>query len=423
MTRRVAVIGAGAAGLCALRHLLARPKTFHAVCFEKNLTEGGTWIYTEETGTDKNGLPVQSSMYKNLRTNLPKEVMAFPGFPFKTSLPSFIRHEDVLNYLQEYSSHYDLQKFIKFGTYVQQVRPDCNGKKWHVSYSNVEQQDVTETETFDAVMVCNGHYEIPLYPKIPGADNFKGEIIHSHNYRHPEDFSGKNVVCLGAAASGQDIAIDVATCAKHVYLSHNKANLQTVLPTNVEQKPGIKHMYANSVVFKNDEEIEVDIVLLCTGYLYNFPFLSEEIGLKIDDERIWPLYKHLIHPHYTNLSFIGILKTICPFPLFDMQVQFTIAVIDASLKLPCEEEMRKDIEDEFKKRLSEGLPVRYAHTMGTKQWQYSNNLSEMAMLLPIPRVVEKLYDYVHEKRVKDIAHYKSGNYKLKDKESFTVLES
>lgn len=67
MTKRVAVIGAGAAGLCALRHLSARPKIFHAVCFEKNLSEGGTWIYTEETGTDKNGLPVQSSMYKNLR--------------------------------------------------------------------------------------------------------------------------------------------------------------------------------------------------------------------------------------------------------------------------------------------------------------------------------------------------------------------
>lgn len=65
------------------------------------------------------------------------------------------------------------------------------------------------------LILCR-HYEIPFYPKIPGADNFKGEIIHSHNYRHPEKFSGKNVVCLGAASSGQDIAIDVATCAKHV---------------------------------------------------------------------------------------------------------------------------------------------------------------------------------------------------------------
>ena len=38
-----------------------------------------------------------------------------------------------------------------------------------------------------------------MYPKILGQEEFTGEIIHSHNYRHPEDFSGKRVVCLGAA--------------------------------------------------------------------------------------------------------------------------------------------------------------------------------------------------------------------------------
>lgn len=67
MAIRVAVIGAGAAGLCAVRHLTARPNIFQTVCFDKNSIEGGTWIYTEETGSDKYGLPVQSSMYKNLR--------------------------------------------------------------------------------------------------------------------------------------------------------------------------------------------------------------------------------------------------------------------------------------------------------------------------------------------------------------------
>ena len=65
-------------------------------------------------------------------------------------------------------------------------------------------------------IIFDRHYETPLYPKIPGQDEFEGEVIHSHNYRHPEDFAGKRVVCLGAAASGQDIAIDVATCAQFV---------------------------------------------------------------------------------------------------------------------------------------------------------------------------------------------------------------
>lgn len=64
---KVAVIGAGGAGLCALRHLTSRQKQFRAVCFEQNSAVGGTWIYTEQKNVDSYGLPVHSSMYKNLR--------------------------------------------------------------------------------------------------------------------------------------------------------------------------------------------------------------------------------------------------------------------------------------------------------------------------------------------------------------------
>ena len=37
-------------------------------------------------------ISLSSGMYKNLRTNLPKEVMAFPDFPFKKSKQSFVTH-------------------------------------------------------------------------------------------------------------------------------------------------------------------------------------------------------------------------------------------------------------------------------------------------------------------------------------------
>jgi len=73
---RVAVIGAGAAGLVALRHLRNNPETFQTpVAFEKTYHLGGTWVYTEDIGTDSTtGLPVHSSMYRYLRVNIPKEV-------------------------------------------------------------------------------------------------------------------------------------------------------------------------------------------------------------------------------------------------------------------------------------------------------------------------------------------------------------
>lgn len=68
---RVGVIGAGAAGLVAARLVAAGADTFAPpVVFEQASEIGGTWVYTETTGRDKHGLPVHSSMYRNLRSVL-----------------------------------------------------------------------------------------------------------------------------------------------------------------------------------------------------------------------------------------------------------------------------------------------------------------------------------------------------------------
>ena len=63
----ICVIGAGAAGLCALRHLSVYPDLFKVRGFEQANLVGGTWVYDEKTGIDSNGLPIHSSMYRNLR--------------------------------------------------------------------------------------------------------------------------------------------------------------------------------------------------------------------------------------------------------------------------------------------------------------------------------------------------------------------
>lgn len=208
-----------------------------------------------------------------------------------------------------------------------------------------------------------------------------------------------------------------------MYLCHRNYKLETVLPKNVSQKPGIKYLTANQVVLENDEVVEVDVLLLCTGYRYDFPFLTEECKLHIEDERLTPLYKHLIHTDHPSLSFIGIPKTICPFPLFDIQIRFVLSALSGKMKLPTKEEMENDIEQDFKKRLNFGFPPRKAHHMGTLQWAYNDNLAEMCEEKPIPHVVQKLYDEVHRYRVLNIVTYKSLNYKLLDSETFTTVET
>lgn len=64
--KKVGIIGAGAAGLCSLRHILSL-NDVSVTLWEHSSNIGGTWVYTDETGCDKYGYPIQSSMYENLR--------------------------------------------------------------------------------------------------------------------------------------------------------------------------------------------------------------------------------------------------------------------------------------------------------------------------------------------------------------------
>jgi dimethylaniline monooxygenase (N-oxide forming) len=70
---RVCVIGAGAAGLCSIKR--AVECRCEVTAFEQSTEIGGTWVLREEIVSD-----VHSSMYKGLRTDIPKEVMGFQIF-------------------------------------------------------------------------------------------------------------------------------------------------------------------------------------------------------------------------------------------------------------------------------------------------------------------------------------------------------
>lgn len=64
---RVCVIGAGAAGLAAARHLTSELDVFEVRVFEQASRVGGIWVYSENTGIDERGITVHSSIYRNLR--------------------------------------------------------------------------------------------------------------------------------------------------------------------------------------------------------------------------------------------------------------------------------------------------------------------------------------------------------------------
>ena len=178
-------------------------------------------------------------------------------------------------------------------------------------------------QLYDGVMVCNGHYSVPARPAIPGLEQFGGRVEHSHDYRGPEQYTGQAVVVLGAAASGTDISMELATAATTVYLSSYNPPLASVLPPNVQQVmytqryTGEPHVLAGQVagvercpgpgrlLLTDGREVEAAALLLATGYQYTFPFLDPECGVAVRGRRVAPLYKHLVNITHPTMCFIG----------------------------------------------------------------------------------------------------------------------
>lgn len=422
---RVCVIGAGAAGLVAARHLTSQLNVFDVSVFEQASCIGGTWVYNENTGTDDRGLPIHSSIYRNLRTNLPKEVMAFPDFPFPQEWPSFMTHQQVLRYLEDYATKFELWKYIHFNSVVRSVRPLVTNTSpdpmWEVIVSDVDTKE-SKALHFEAVIVCNGHYFVPYEPVIPGLISFPGMVMHSHNYRHPEVFQGKRVVILGAAASGQDICLEVAKFADVVYLSH-KNILSSELPLNVEQHYPISSVSSDCIVqFDGGQQRKVDVILLCTGYCFSFPFLDDECGIHVTNNRITQLYKHIFNIKYPTLSFIGLGLRVCPFPQFSLQAQYVVAVLSGQKHLPSKEEMKADEEREFQKILCNGLQEKHAHLLGTRQWDYNNTVAQLAGVDKLGSHYESIYRHTHNRRTNNLMDYKNDELKLNANGKWTIVK-
>lgn len=114
--------------------------------------------------------------------------MEYPDHHYPEDTPAFPSQADVLNYLHSYANRFDLKRHIKFSHLVVQVVP-IDDEKWEVVVKNLPNNSY-ETNIFDAVFICNGHYSAPNIPELPGADRFRGRLIHSHDFRSAERFRG-----------------------------------------------------------------------------------------------------------------------------------------------------------------------------------------------------------------------------------------
>ncbi|KAF5271110.1 hypothetical protein FQA39_LY08248 [Lamprigera yunnana] len=384
---KIAIVGAGVAGILSLKYALESGYECH--CFEQTKTFGGTWVYTDETGNDEYGFPIYNTMYKDLKTNIPKEIMVFKDFAYRPNvLESSITSEQVLQYLTDYVDTFALRKYINCFQSVVKVHPEINNK-WIVTSMNIK----TKTEisnVYDFVFICNGHFCFPRVPAILKQDIYEGLQLHSKDYRTPKLYIDKRVLIIGGGFSGIDISNHIKHVTKKLFISHWSSVVVNI--DNVTIKPSVAQFYKNGVIFADGTKEDFDIVMYCTGYEYKFPFLSKECGISVQDNWVHPLYKHVINIDHPTMFFIGIPFIASAFLVCDLQAQFAVAVIDEKFKVPSKSEMMKELNDYVAELKKKDVPLRHAHKLGFGQSHYLNDLAKAISLKNYPSVLCNIYD-------------------------------
>lgn len=411
---QVAVIGAGAAGLVTARELLR--EGLSPVVFEQAERPGGTWIYDPRTEG------VHGALYASLRTNLPRDLMAFDDLAFDDLSGGdprrFPGHAEVLRYLDRFTEVFSLRPRLRPGRRVTSLVPEGRDGPWHaadplpptgwrVGWRDPEGE---HQQSFHAVAVCNGHYHVPRIPSLPGQESFRGRVLHSHGYREPTPFTGQTVALLGAKSSGTDLSLELSTVARRVILCGRELPRADGLgPTGrLCHRPAIERLEPHALCLADGSREEgVDALILCTGYRYVFDFLDPAAGLlDPDDRRPFPLWLDLVCAHADTLAFVGLPFQVVPFPLMLRQARLWARMMAGVVERPDRAARLRMVHERDALLAAQGVPVRHRLRYGPEQWPYLAHLARLAGDPAPPAWREHLNRIVAEARREDRAGYR-----------------
>lgn len=247
-----------------------------------------------------------------------------------------------------------------------------------------------------------------------GSASFPGEISHSHTYRTPDRFVRKKVVVLGSGPSGTDIALELHRFGVDVTLSHfdgkGKPNYGGLVP---QAAPVVELREDSSVVLKDGSVISnVDELLLCTGYAYSMPFLSENSGISTSKDRraIYGLFMQCVTMKHPTLSLLGMPFKVIPFPMFEDQAKFVGAILSGRVPFAVSPKSIAVLHRKEMEQNDTDVPEKYKHSLDDKQWEYRRRLADWSGGQAPAESIREMYNDASAARENDPLNYRSREY-------------
>jgi putative flavoprotein involved in K+ transport len=176
----VVVVGGGPAGLSVAGALARLGRT--AVVLERDDRIGARW----------------EGRYDGLHLHTVRRCSGLAHFQIPRPNGRYVSKDGYARYLREYAARFALD--VRTGTQVDAVRPCCGS--WEI------ESHETGWRT-PVVVLATGRHDEPVGDDLPGADHYRGRLLHSADYRSPGEFSGRSVLVVGLGNSGAEIAAEL----------------------------------------------------------------------------------------------------------------------------------------------------------------------------------------------------------------------
>ena len=198
----VVVVGAGLSGIC-LGHDLLAAGIDDFVILEAADGVGGTWRH---------------NTYPGAACDVPSHLYCFSFAPNPDWSRVYSPQAEILGYVEQCVQDFGLASHLQFGATVLAHRFDDQTGRW-----STDLQDGRTIESKFVVRASGGLHK-PLWPTIPGLEDFTGTLMHSARWQPEMDLAGKTVAIIGSAASAIQITPKVAAAAAAMTLYQRTPN-------------------------------------------------------------------------------------------------------------------------------------------------------------------------------------------------------
>ncbi len=136
-----------------------------------------------------------------------------PFMPFPPTWPVFIPKDMLANWFEAYVEALELNYWP--GTELAGGHYDEGERCWHLRLRREGGERVLRPRH---LIFATGVSSIPILPKLPGLEAFRGTVMHSGAYTDGSAWKGRKALVLGTGNSGHDVAQDLEGAGADVTL-------------------------------------------------------------------------------------------------------------------------------------------------------------------------------------------------------------